>query len=202
MLAMGLASNTLILIELAHSTQVIRIPLPPKPQDFTLYKLFMDPSGKHIIITSTQGENWYLYRSWKKPRQLKSFKMVIESVAWNKAALLSTTRPTSTREILVGARNGDIYEAMLDAEEDFFRSQERYVQRLFTVPEKQPVTGLRYDFFQSSEGPKALVIASTPTRFYQFTGSPDRKSEEGRIFTNFFRNPRTSLLLTWACKLL
>lgn len=198
MLAIGLSSNTIILIELAHSTQVTRIPLPPKPQDFTLYKLFMDPSGKHIIITSIQGENWYLYRSWKKPRQLKSFKMVIESIAWNKAALLSSTRPTSTREILIGARNGDIYEAMLDAEEDFFRSQERYMQRLFTVPERQPVTGLKYDFYQTPEGLKALVVASTPSRFYQFSGTPERRSEEGKIFTNFFRNPRTSSVIAYA----
>lgn len=117
--------------------------------------------------------------------------MVIESIAWNKAALLSSTRPTSTREILIGARNGDIYEAMLDAEEDFFRSQERYMQRLFTVPERQPVTGLKYDFYQTPEGTKTLVVASTPSRFYQFAGTPDRRSEEGKIFTNFFRSPRT-----------
>ncbi|KAK7468755.1 tethering complex subunit [Stygiomarasmius scandens] len=187
MLVMGLASNLLILIELAHATQVIRIPIPRKPNEMTLHKVFMDPSGRHIIITSTQGENWYLFRSWKKPRQLKTFKMVIESVAWNKAALLSSSQPTSTREILVGARNGVIYEAILNAEEDFFKSQERYLQRVFTLSEGYPVTGIKYDFFPASDPRRVLVVATTPSRMYQFVGTPDRRSDDaGRLFTGLF----------------
>ncbi|KAE9408232.1 hypothetical protein BT96DRAFT_1013688 [Gymnopus androsaceus JB14] len=188
MLVMGLASNVLILIELAHATQVIRIPIPvSKQNEMTLYKLFMDPSGKHIIITSTQGQNWYLYRTWKKPRPLKTFKMVIESIAWNKAAMLSNSQPTSTREILIGARNGTIYEAMLNAEEDFFKSQERYLQPVFSLPESHPITGVKYDFFPPTDPRKALVVVTTPSRIYQFVGAPDRRSDDsGRIFTSLF----------------
>ncbi|KAL0579371.1 tethering complex subunit [Marasmius crinis-equi] len=194
MLVMGLASNMLILIELAHATQVVQIQIPRKPNlEMTLYKLFMDPSGRHIIITSLQGENWYLYRTWKKPRQLKTFKMVIESVAWNKTALLSTSQPTSTREILIGARNGVIYEAVLNAEEDFFKSQERYLQQVFHLPEKQPINGIKYDLFPSSDATKILVVVTTPSRIYQFVGIPDRKSDDaGRVFSGIFatRDPK------------
>ncbi|KAK1228615.1 tethering complex subunit [Marasmius sp. AFHP31] len=194
MLVMGLASNMLILIELSHAAQVIQIQIPRKPNlEMTLHKLFMDPSGRHIIITSLQGENWYLYRSWKKPRQLKSFKMVIESVAWNKTALLSTTQPTSTREILIGARNGIVYEAVLNAEEDFFKSQERYLQPVLHLPETQPITGIKYDLFPSSEATKIFVVVTTPSRIYQYVGIPDRKSDDaGRVFTGIFasRDPK------------
>lgn len=185
---MGLASNVLILIELAHATQVTRIPIPVKQNEMTLYKLFMDPSGRHIIITSTQGQNWYLYRTWKKPRQLKTFnKLVIESIGWNKAAMLSNSQPTSTREILIGARNGTIYEAMLNAEEDFFKSQERYLQPVFSLPELHPITGVKYDVFPPSDPRRALVVVTTPSRIYQFVGAPDRRADEsGRIFTSLF----------------
>lgn len=187
MLAMGLSSNVIVLIELSHSDQVIKIPIPRKVVDMLIYKLFMDPSGRHIIITSTQGENWYLFRSWKKPRQLKGFKMVIESIAWNKAALLSTSHTTSTREILIGARNGTIYEAVLDAEEDFFKSHERSLQSVFSLPERHPITGIKFDFFPPSEQKKALVIVTTPSRIYQFVGTPDRRSEDGgRVFAGLF----------------
>ncbi|KAJ3790853.1 Pep3/Vps18/deep orange family-domain-containing protein [Lentinula aff. detonsa] len=188
MLVMGLASNVLILIELAHATQVTRIQIPAKPNEMTLHKLFMDPSGRHIIITSTQGQNWYLYRTWKKPRQMKTFnKLVIESVAWNKAAMLSNFQPTSTREILIGARNGTVYEAMLNAEEDFFKSQERYLQPVFSLPELHPITGVKYEFFPPSDPKKALVIVTTPSRIYQFVGTPDRRSDDsGRIFSTMF----------------
>src|ERR1700733_4869307 len=86
MLVMGLASGEIVLIELQHSDKVIRVPITKKPADITIYKVFMDPSGSHIIVTSVQGENWYMYHQWKKPRQLKSFRVVIESIAWNKAA--------------------------------------------------------------------------------------------------------------------
>ncbi|KJA29290.1 hypothetical protein HYPSUDRAFT_32690 [Hypholoma sublateritium FD-334 SS-4] len=190
MLAMGLSNNVIVLIELSHAEQVVKIPIPRKPTEMTIHKLFMDPSGRHIIITSTQGENWYLYRTWKKPRQLKGFKMIIESVAWNKAALLSSSHSTSTREILIGARNGTIYEAVLDAEEDFFKSQERYLQSVFSLPERHPITGIKFDYLPS-DPKQALVIATTLTRIYQFSGPVEKKPEDvGRVFTSLFATYR------------
>jgi len=191
MLAMGLLSNTIVLIELSHPDQVIKIQIPRKTADMTIHKLFMDPSGRHLLITSNQGENWYLYRGWKKPRQLKTFKMVIESVAWNKPALLSSSHATSTREILIGGRNGAIWEAILDAEEDFFKSQERYLNNLFSLPERHPITGIKFDFFPPSDPKKALIIVTTPSRIYQFIGVPDRRSEDtGRVFASIFAGYR------------
>lgn len=185
---MGLSNNLLVLIELSRDDQVVQVNIPRKVTDFTIYKLFLDPSGRHLLITSTQGENWYLYRGWKKPRQLKSFKMVIESVAWNKGVLLSGTHQTSTREILIGGRNGTLYEAVLDAQEDFFKSQERYLQAVFTLPERHPVTGIQFHYFPAMDPRKALVLVTTPTRIYQFVGvAPDRRSEEGgRVFSALF----------------
>ncbi|RPD81956.1 hypothetical protein L226DRAFT_528166 [Lentinus tigrinus ALCF2SS1-7] len=190
-LYMGLANNLIIQIELSRAEQFIRIQIPRKPTEFNIHKLFLDPSGRHLLVTSVQGENWYFYRGWKKPRQLKSFKMIIESVAWNKAALLSSAHSTSTREMLIGARNGTIYEAVLDAEEDFFKSQERYLQPVFTLPERHPVTGLKFDMFPPLDVRKALVLVTTATRIYQFVGIPDRRSEDGgRVFSALFGSYR------------
>lgn len=191
MLCMGLTSNMLVLIELTHEDQVVKIQIPRKPTEMSLYKLFMDPSGRHIIITSQQGENWYLYKTWKKPRQLKGFKMVIESVAWNKTALLSSSHLTSTREILIGARNGTIYEAVLDAEDDFFKSQERYLQSVFALPERHPITGIKFDYTPATDPKQLLVLVTTPTRIYQFAGPVDRKPDEnGRVFSSLFAQYR------------
>jgi hypothetical protein len=191
MLAMGLSSNMIVLIELSHPDQVIKIQIPRKPTDMMLHKIFLDPSGRHLLVTSTQGENWYLYRGWKKPRQLKTFKMVIESVAWNKSALLSSSHATSTREMLIGGRNGTIYEAVLDAEEDFFKSQERYLQSVFSLPERHPITGIKFEFFPPSDHKKALVIVTTLSRIYQFVGAPDRRSDDpGRVFSGLFAGYR------------
>lgn len=190
-LSMGLANNLIVQIELSRSEQVVKIPIPRKPGEFTIYKLFLDPSGRHLLITSTQGENWYLFRGWKKPRQLKGFKMVIESIAWNKGVLLSSSHSTSTREMLIGAKNGTIYEAVLDAEEDFFKSQERYLQAVFSLPERQPITGVKFDFFPAQDPKKAFVAVTTPSRIYQFVGPTDRRPEEnGRVFSSLFASYR------------
>jgi hypothetical protein len=199
-LAMGLSSNVIELIELAHPDQVTKIPIPRKPSEFSIYKLFLDPSGRHLVITSLEGENWYLYHGWRKPKQLKTFKMVIESVAWNKAALLSSSHLTSTREILIGARNGTIYEAVLDAEEDFFKSQERYLSAVFTLPERQPITGINFDFFPSIDPKKTLIVAITTSRIYQFSGTlPRRPDEGGRVFGMIFAAYREAAPSASAC---
>lgn len=192
-LAMGLANNLIIMIELARPEQVIKLLIPKKPQEFTIYKLFLDPSGRHLIVTSTQGENWYLFRGWKKPKQLKTFKMVIESIAWNKAALLSASHSTSTREILVGGRNGTLYEALLDAEDDFFKSQERYLQPVYSVPDKQPITGVKFDFYPPTDSRKIIVVVTTPSRIFQFVGGHDRKAEGNRLFLPLFMTYKDTL---------
>ena len=187
-LAMALSSNLIILIELSHAEQVLQIPIPRKPTEMSIHKIFLDPSGRHLVVTSHQGENWYLYRGWKKPRPLKSFnKLVIESIAWNKVALLSSSHSLSTKEFLFGTRNGGIFEAVLDAGEDLFKSQERYLQLLFSLPEKAPVTGIKFELFPPADQKHTLVIVTTPSRIYQFTGTPDRRSDDGgRLFSSMF----------------
>ena len=192
-LTMGLANNLIVQIELSRSEQVVKIQIPRKPTEFSIHKLFFDPSGRHLVITSLQGENWYLYRGWKKPRQLKTWKMVVESIAWNKSALLSSSHSLSTREMLVGTKNGAVFEAVLDAEEDFFKSQERYLQAVYSLPERQPVTGLKFDFFPPSDPRKAHIIITTPTRIYQFVGMPDRRGDDGgRVFLGLFASYKDS----------
>jgi hypothetical protein len=75
----------------------------------------------------------------------------------------------------------------LDAEEDFFKSQERYLSAVFTLPERQPITGINFDFFPSADPKKALIVAITTSRIYQFSGTlPRRPDEGGRVFGTIF----------------
>ena len=204
MLAMGLSGNQvqIVLIELSRPEQVVKLPIQRKPSEFSLHKLFLDPSGRHLIVTSTQGENWYLYKGWKKFKQLKSFKMVIESIAWNKAALLSSANSTSSREFLIGARNGTIYEALLDAEDDFFKSQERYVNPVFSFPERMAITGIQYQVLPPADLRQAVVILTTASRIYQFSGPLDKKADEGsRIFTSLFSRYKDTAPRKFLCTL-
>jgi hypothetical protein len=199
-LIMGLSDNRLVILELTREQYLSTIQIPRKPNEMTIYKLFFDPSGRHLLVTSTQGETWYIYIPSKKPKHLKSWKMIIESVAWNRSALLASSQGTSTssREILVGARSGTIYEALLDGAEDLFKSTDRYLQSVFSMPEKQPITGLRFDMFPPLDPKKALVVATTPTRIYQFVGAPERKGDEGKVFTSLFASYRDTTPSTFS----
>ena len=73
--------------------------------------MFLDPSASHLIIATTLGENYYLHAQSpsRQPKPLSRLKGVsIESVAWNPSL------PTaSTREILIGATDGNVYELSL-----------------------------------------------------------------------------------------
>ena len=187
MLYMATSTDVLVHINLKNPEKVIKITLKAP-----VYKLYLDPSGRHLIIATSQGDNLYLYSKWKEflPRPIKSFKMTIESVAWNRSFLLSAAGDisTGTRELLVGGRNGIIYEAVLDSKEDFFKGHDRSVNAVFNLPERQPITGLFFQWFPSPDFKRGLVVATTAARIYQFVGAaPEKRNEDGfRMFTPLF----------------
>lgn len=93
---------------------------------------------------------------------------MITSIAWNKRASLSST---CTREILIGANNGVVYETCLEPTDEFFKREEKYVIQLFSLHEStMPITGLSFERFPSNRR-KYLIMLSTPTRLYHFVGS-------------------------------
>lgn len=49
-------------------------------------RVFIDPTGNHIVIVTVSGDLYYLHSSKSKAVQLKRFSgHTVESVAWNKA---------------------------------------------------------------------------------------------------------------------
>lgn len=195
---------------------------PPDPSTLGPHKMFADPSGLHLLLAMRNGDNYYWASGWRKARLLPKLKgHIIESVAWNKesqsspSAVARKRTPNSspslstTRQILLGTRSGDIYEAVITAavgsdpdDGDIFDKiarrtagtgaergdVDRVVRHMTTLPERQPVTGLVAEFFPrtapapsvdssaaapfsvSSELRRAVVIATTSTRIYEYIG--------------------------------
>jgi hypothetical protein len=189
------------------------VPIPPLPRmrnapptDPTLlgpHKMFSDPTGKHLLLTTRNGDNFYWTSGWKKARILPRLKgLVIESVAWNQSGESSSKGPktlrrgqstsssnvVSTGEILIGSQSGDIFETKLvtqssqDTDEGDFLDRlarrtipngpevDRYLHHLFRLPERQPVTGLCSEVFKTGNDSRAVVVATTSTRIYEFVG--------------------------------
>lgn len=144
--------------------------------------MFLDPSASHLIINTTLGENYYLHTQSRQPKPLIRLKGVgIESIAWNPSL------PTaSTREILVGASDGNLYEVYIEPPHEFYRREDKYVKAVYKTPEG-PVVGLWVDLIPGRPDVRSIMVA-TPTTLLHFSGRVGRNGSEGSgaIFIKVF----------------
>ncbi|CAG8582248.1 14325_t:CDS:10 [Acaulospora morrowiae] len=174
-LIMALENNHILRIDLQQAHDVEDIEIPRKSGEIKIYKIFFDPTGRHLLITTEQGENFYIFEKWKRAKVLTKFKgIIIESVGWNKSA--GSSSDTSTKKILVGSRNGIIYEAEIEPTDEYFKKEEKFCKQVYSLNENLPVTGLRIEQFPASPR-KYLIVAATPTRIYQFIGNANSTAD-------------------------
>src|SRR5437764_422933 len=77
---------------------------------------------------------------------------------------------SSTSPILLGTRTGLIFETTLEPSDEFFRREEKYFKQVYSIHEPStPITGLHMEQFPTDPR-KFFVVATTPTRIYQFVG--------------------------------
>lgn len=108
---------------------------------------------------------------------------MIESICWN------PLQPTaSTREILVGASDGNVYEVYIEPSSEFYRREERYLKSVFKTNDG-PITGLWTDIIPGRADLRRVIIA-TPSTFLHYTGKVGRQGSEGSgsIFSKLFES--------------
>ncbi|RMZ78617.1 hypothetical protein DV738_g3729, partial [Chaetothyriales sp. CBS 135597] len=183
-LILALATGRILRIDLESPQDIDDVDLPKKTTDVGLIRrLFLDPSASHLIITTTLGENFYLHSQSRQPKPLSRLKGVsIESVAWN------ASQPTaSTREILIGATDGNIYETFIEPTTEFYKREERYLTQVWKLPEG-PVTGLWTDNVQGKADVRR-VIAASHARICHWIGKAGGRGREGSasIYADLFQ---------------
>ncbi|KAK4143681.1 Pep3/Vps18/deep orange family-domain-containing protein [Dichotomopilus funicola] len=203
-LVIALLNGRILRIDLNKPEDIDDIDLPKKPADpGTIRRMFLDPTASHLLICTTLGENYYLHSQSRQPRPLARLRGVsVESVAWNPALPTS-----STREILIGAADGYVYEASIETSTEFYRKEDKYVKLLQKLPDG-PVTGLWVDALSSGPGsaqgknhhPNAhnhqqqdlrRVVIATQSRLFHFVGKVARGHDgSGSIYTNLFESER------------
>ncbi|KAF2490447.1 hypothetical protein BU16DRAFT_494468 [Lophium mytilinum] len=184
-LILALSTGRILRIDLDSPADIDDIDLPKKPGEIgVIRRLFLDPSASHLIITTTLGENYYLHTQARTPKALSRLKgVVIESVAWN------PSQPTaSTREILIGASDGNIYEVYIEPSSEFYRREERYLKGVYKAPDG-PITGIWADLIPGRADLRRVVVA-TPTKLLHFAGKIGRHGTEGSgsIFSKLFES--------------
>lgn len=146
------------------------IDLPKKPSEVGIIrKLFLDPTASHLIICTTLGENFYLHAQTRQPKQLSRLRgIAVESISWN------PSQPTaSTREILIGAADGNVYETYIESTK---WSLEKYLKLVYKV--EGPVSGIWTDLLPGKLEMRRIMVA-TPKRLLHFCGKLGKHGSEG-----------------------
>lgn len=146
-----------------------------------IQRMFLDPTASHLLICTSIGENYYLHSQSKSPRPLGRLRGVsIESVAWNPAL------PTaSTREILIGASDGNIYETFIEMSNEFYKKEVKHLKNLHKLPDG-PVTGLWVDSLQGKSDLRRVMIA-TQSRLFHLAGKIGHANDgSGSVYTRLF----------------
>jgi len=173
-LVLALATGRIMRIDLDNAADIEDIDLPRKSSEIGLIRrMFLDPSASHLIVNTTLGENFYLHSQSRQPKQLPRLKGVnISSIGWNPAL------PTaSTREILIGAADGNIYETSIESQADFYRREEKYLSTVYKLQDGA-VTGIWVDAVRAKSDVRRVMVGSS-MRLLHFVGQIGRQKHEG-----------------------
>ncbi|RKF71697.1 Vacuolar protein sorting-associated protein 18-like protein [Golovinomyces cichoracearum] len=188
LLVLALSSGRILRIDLDNPADIDDIDLPKKTENVEIRRMFLDPTASHLIICTASGENYYLHTQSAQPRPLSRLRGVsIGAIAWNPAL------PTiSTREILIGAVDGNIYEAYIESAIDKFRKEDKYLKLLRKISDV-PITGLWMNVVDEVQFPDVRrVLIATESKLFHIAGKIGRLSNESgaSIFTRLFEKER------------
>ncbi|PHH75372.1 hypothetical protein CDD80_2437 [Ophiocordyceps camponoti-rufipedis] len=183
---LALHNGRILRIDLNRPEDIDDIDLPKKTSEVgVIRRMFLDPTASHLLICTALGENYYLHSQSKQPRPLGRLRGVsIESVAWNPSL------PTaSTREILLGASDGNIFEAFIEMSHEFYKKEVKHLKNLHKLPDG-PITGLWVDSLQTTSDLRRVVIA-TQSRLFHLVGKLGHSSDgSGSAYTKLFESEK------------
>ncbi|KAJ5191676.1 uncharacterized protein N7498_010661 [Penicillium cinerascens] len=186
-LVLALSTGRILRIDLDTPEDIDDIDLPKKSSETGLIRrMFLDPSASHLIINTTLGENYYLHTQSRQPKALSRLKGVsIESIAWNPSL------PTaSTREILLGTTDGNVYETYIEPSTEFYRREEKYATAVYKVPEASPVIGICASPVPARPEQRRVLVA-TYGKLIHFLGrvgaTKQGREGGGSIYTEIFQ---------------
>src|SRR3989338_1629063 len=98
-IVMALENGSIVCIDLDNPHEIEEISVAKRGQE-QFHNIFLDPTGKHLIICLDTKETYYLNSGWPAPRKpkllLKMKGVLAESVAWDEHS-----NATCTGEILI-----------------------------------------------------------------------------------------------------
>jgi vacuolar protein sorting-associated protein 18 len=142
-------------------------------------KVFLDIHGDHLLVNTEAGETFYFSvrnsRAGRGRPVSRLNNIHIESIAWNLDAIA-----TSTKEILIGTRDGSILETYLEISDHIPNA--RYIRQLRNFA--SPIIGL---YVEKSGDSRDIFIASR-SGLSVFSGRITRKpgTDVSSLYATFF----------------
>lgn len=184
-------SNTgkIIAIDLFHPESVNDIQVPLHHAG-TVTGLFQDPTGTHLLVSSSSREVFYIKDLNGKIKSLSRLKNIpFVSVAWNPAE-----PERNTGEILLGAEDGNIYETMIDSSgNDYLKREDRYLKKVWSS-DNSAITGIYA--FQPRGSKHRQVVAYSQGKIWSWWGEfaleKHRSSDHSPRYTSLFQSDSKS----------
>lgn len=165
------SSNTILKLSLESfsNSDVEEIEIVVRADD-SIENLFIDESGTHLVISSKNGENFYMNSRFSRPVKLSKLNGFIESVSFG-AKLDGSFLPA--KSFLVGTSTGRIYEIQVDS-----TGKQKASQLVHQLEGSFPITSLHF-YVLTSEGTSDIKIFITflsstqvSMRLHHFFGGP------------------------------
>lgn len=170
-------------------------------------KVLLDPTGFHALMTNSSGDTWYLNYQSTQPVRLPKLKgQVLESASWDVEATW-----TSTRDLLLGTRSGQILQVVIESKDASRAAQEKSIKTLCEFERAAPVLGIhRERVYSTADGLERLVLfAAAGCSLYAFVGANleslfqryqgERVTSRARIYEVPFDSPYGDLQIDEAC---
>jgi hypothetical protein len=177
-----MATETGVLIQFdVRSQEITEIEMPVRGGDCDITGIFGDDAGKHYLISAQSNmENnvYYLQPGTRKPKKMDKLKgHEVSAVGWdntNKSDLTTST-------ILLGTQDGHFFETKIT------KGKEEFWHLLYTIKDKDnTMAGFKICGIDVQQlGDKRMyILASTPTRLYEFSGGPTFEALFGQLGAN------------------
>lgn len=147
-----------------------------KELDNDIQRMFVDPSGHHIIMCLRNGDNYYLHTKGTKAKKISRLQGVIESIAFDK----ELSNESSIKSFLVGTSMGFIYEMSLDSS-----GKEKNCSVVYHLQEQIPITSIYFDKVTEGNATYTYVVLTTShesVRVHYYIG--DTSGGIAQLFTN------------------
>lgn len=166
-LAIGFKSGKIFRIDLNNPAHIDIAELPYKrsvSELGQLVKLFQDPTGNHIIVTTSRGESFYIHKQSQTFKYLNDLKNVkVSAIGWNPQAVTEN----NTGAFLIGDRSGNVHEAFLEYQESTQKYTKKFNKNVYQ--NQAPIDGIQIRYDQDANDILILIVSGDDIAYWNHT---------------------------------